>query len=133
MKEAFFGSLIVCVLIVLLMTVGVRVRKVRSMETKVAVGVEATYRDLSSMQPNRTLYQATQVVEFLTDCLDPNSQIVFRSSALNSRVEAARCLAVSNLVAWLEGYSGMTYGTNIQQWQDWLQARPPEVKAGSVK
>jgi len=135
--KPFFGVLIVCILVVAVVMFEDWLHKtrskVRALETEVALNTVATYRELSSFQRDWTLYYAPQAFKFLTNCLDPNSHMVFSSSELNSKVEAARCLAVTNLVAWLETNSGMSYGTNAQTWEDWLKAHPPEVKAGSVK
>ena len=91
---------------------------------------ETNYRDIGSVHRDWTFYNATQVVEFLNIYLDPNSHMLHSNSELNNKVETARRLATSNLVAWLETNSGMGFGTNFLLWQDWLKAHPPDGTRG---
>ena len=125
--RVFFGILVACAIIVVTVKSVAWFRKARSVETEVALAEEANYRNLNPVQWPGTVNNTTQVVELLTKCLDPRSHMVFSSPGLNSKVEAARGLAVSNLVKWLETNSGKTYGTNVKAWEDWLKAQPPEA------
>lgn len=93
-----------------------------------ALMLEENYRTFISNRPPETVSHAARFIEMLPDFLDPKYQYVFTSPQVTERVEAARILAVSNMVAGLEAYSGMSYGTNIQAWQDWLKAQPSEGK-----
>ena len=127
--KAFLGAtLIVCVLVVAIAIIGQRIRKARSLEAEIALSLEEEYRTLTSFRLPESMSLATQtgLIDVLATCLDPKYRHVFKSPQLTYRVEAARILAVSNIVARLEAYSGMSYGTNIQAWQDWLKAQPPE-------
>ena len=93
--KPFFGVLIVCILVVAVVMFEDWLHKtrskVRALETEVAINTVATYRELSSFQRDWTLYNTRQAAKRLTNCLDPNSHMVFSSSELNSKVEAARC------------------------------------------
>jgi hypothetical protein len=117
--------LTVCVLVGVIAIIAQRIRKARSIETEMALMLEEDYRGWVSFGPPETVSHATRFVEGLTDLLNPKHYFVFKNPELTYRVEAARILAVSNMVAGLETYSGKSYGTNIQAWQDWLDAQVP--------
>jgi hypothetical protein len=119
--RVFFGILVVCAITVVTVKSVAWFRKARAVETEVALAEEANYRNLNPVQWPGTPNNTTQVVELLTKCLDPKSHMAFSSPGLNSKVEAARGLAVSNLVKWLETNSRRTYGTNVKAWEDWLR------------
>lgn len=117
--------LTVCVLVVVIAMIAQRIRKVRAFETEMALMLEENYRAYISNRPPETVSHATRFVEGLTLFLNPKYHHVFTSDQLTRRVEATRSLAVSNLVAGLETYSGKSYGTNIQAWREWLETQPP--------
>jgi len=117
--------LTVCVLVGVIAIIAQRIRKARALEAENALMLEENYRVCISYPPPETVSHATQFIEMLTLFLDPKYHHVFISDQLTRRLEATRGLAVSNLVAGLETYSGKSYGTNIQAWQDWLDAQVP--------
>jgi hypothetical protein len=121
--KALPGTVIVCVLLVVIAVVGTWIRQARFVETELALTIEADFSRFGSFRPDGTVQRATRLLESLTICLDQNLQTDFSSPKLNTRVEVARSMAISNLVASLETYSGMHYGTNVQAWQDWLTAQ----------
>ena len=133
--KVLFGTLIVCVVLFSVAMIGMRLRKARSIETEVALTIEADYRAFSSTQPPETLSSASRIVDILSMCLGPNSQTIYSSPELNKKVAVARGLAISNLVTGLETFSGMNYGTNIQAWENWLKTKSTDgaVKEGAVK
>jgi RHS repeat-associated protein len=123
---------VLCIILIVIAMVAARHRRAQSLEAEVALGLEETYHDISSMVTSGAVFRVERAFHQLTNCLDSPSQYASSREDLNRRVEAARCRAISNLVACLEAKSGMHYGTNAQAWADWLKAQSPDGGSGAV-
>ena len=119
--NAFLRLLIVTVVMIVIAAGAVWLHRARTFETEFATELEQNFRDLSAVRPDGTPHRTQRLIDALDVCIAHPPQAVFSRRELDARVEAARGLAISNLVASLEGYSGMHYGTNVGAWQDWLR------------
>jgi hypothetical protein len=118
-------SVIVLLTAAVVGAIGVKVYQTRKIEAKSALLEEANFLDLASLSPGGDSQRAARIVKLLSGCLDPRVGYTYTRPALRDRVAEARALAISNLVTWLQEFSGEDYGTNIQAWSVWLKQQSP--------
>lgn len=127
--SVIIGSLVAILILCAAVIVAVYLFRARNAERHIAEQLVEEFQGLGAFQTDGTLQRASRLCESLRLCV-ASGQPSFSSQDLNEKVMVARCSAISNLVASLESYSGMQYGTNVQAWEDWLETQRAGSRAG---
>ena len=95
-----------------------------SQEARLARVYTEEYIEMSQEKSEvRDYRHAKALIDLLALSLNPKNEIPLHNPILRRRVESARGLATSNIVAQLKTLAGEDHGTNIQAWLAWVSAR----------
>ncbi len=102
-------------------------------ETRRSAVLSAVYEHAAMVGVPKSARDAEQSVVMLRTCLGSGVASATGKSRRSGELRRLRGLAVSNLVAGLEEYSGCRHGTNVQAWLDWLAARSTVQTEGAAR